>query len=162
MADTAIPDGYHSVNTIINVPDAEGLIQFLEAAFEATEVGERDLLPDGRVGHAKVRIGDSIVMIAQATESAPARPCVLFVFTDDVDGVYNAALRAGAASIVAPMDQPSGIRESAFYDPWDNRWWVARPSASQPADPAWRRWTAPYSTASQGGRPWPTSWSSTA
>ena len=105
-------------------------IQFLEAAFEATEVGEPDLLPDGRVGHAKVRIGDSIVMIAQATESAPARPCVLFVFTDDVDGVYNAALRAGAASIVAPMDQPSGIRESAFYDPWDNRWWVARPSAS--------------------------------
>lgn len=130
MADTAIPDGYHSVNTIINVPDAEGLIQFPEAALEATEVGERDLLPDGRVGHAKVRIGDSIVMIAQATESAPARPCVVFVFTDDVDSVHKTALGAGAASILAPADQPSGMRESAFYDPWDNRWWVARASAS--------------------------------
>lgn len=123
-----IPDGYHSVNTIINVPDAAGLIGFVVATFEATEVGERDLLPDGRVGHAKVRIGDSIVMIAQASEAAPARPCVVFVFTDDPDAVHAAAVEAGASSILAPQDKSSGEREAAFHDPWNNRWWAVRPA----------------------------------
>lgn len=132
MTDAVPPAGYHSVNTIINVSDAEGLIHFLEATFEAKESGERDLLPDGRVGHAKVRIGDSIVMIAQSTESAPARPCVLFVFAENADAVYAAALAAGATSLDAPRAKPWGpdqpaqrLRESAFYDPWGNRWWVA-------------------------------------
>ncbi len=68
-------------------------------------------------------------MIAQATQAAPARPCVLFVYTDDVDSVYRAALGAGAASMLDPTDQAWG-RGSAIHDPWDNRWWVATRSAT--------------------------------
>ena len=125
MATVPLPEGYHSVNPYINVADVGRLIEFLAAVFGATEHGQRELTPDNRVGHAEVCIGDSIVMISQASETMPARPCVLFVYTDDVVATYQAALSAGAVSIIEPTDQPWGDRVSGFNDPWNNRWWVA-------------------------------------
>jgi PhnB protein len=125
MAGVPLPEGYHSVNPYIVVDDAVRLIEFVVAVFGATEQGERELTPDGRVGHADVRIGDSVVMISDASEAYPARPSVMFAYTGGVDETCRTARAAGAASILEPTDQPWGDRVGGFYDPFGNRWWVA-------------------------------------
>jgi uncharacterized glyoxalase superfamily protein PhnB len=124
MDGVPLPEGYHSVNPYIVVERAEGLIQFLVEVFGGEEI-ERELRSDGRIEHGEVRIGDSIVMLSEATERYPARPCVQFVYVDDVDATYRAALAAGATSILEPADQSWGDRVGGVHDPFDNRWWVA-------------------------------------
>src|SRR5437870_10365281 len=81
MAGVPLPEGYHSVNPYIVVDGAEGLIQFLVDVFGAKEI-ERELRSDGRIEHGEVRIGDSIVMVSEATERYPARPCVQFAYLE--------------------------------------------------------------------------------
>jgi PhnB protein len=125
MAGIPLPKGYHNVNPYILVAGVEPLIEFLAHAFGAKEDGERELTSDGRIGHAGVRIGDSVVMLSEASEVYPARPCVLFAYTDDVDATYRAALVAGATTILEPTNQAWGDRVGGFHDPFDNRWWVA-------------------------------------
>jgi PhnB protein len=78
-----------------------------------------------RIGHADVRIGDSLVMLSNATPEFPARPCINFVYIDDVDCVFRKATRAGARTIVEPSEQAWSDRVGGFHDPFDNRWWVA-------------------------------------
>lgn len=68
MAGVPLPEGYHSVNPYIVVDDAVRLVEFLVAVFGGAEHGERELTRDGRVGHAVVLIGDSVVMISDASE----------------------------------------------------------------------------------------------
>jgi PhnB protein len=125
MAGVPLPEGYHSVNPYVVVDDAVRLVEFLVAVFGGAEHGERELTRDGRVGHAEVLIGDSVVMISDASEAFPARPSVMFAYTDDADETYRTALAAGAASIRQPADQPWGDRVGGFSDPFGNRWWVA-------------------------------------
>ena len=125
MPGIPLPSGYHSVNPYIVVDGVEGLIGFLLTVLDGKEEGERELTSDGRIGHASVRIGDSIVMLSDASGAYPARPCVLFAYTDDVDETYRAALAAGAVSILEPTNQPWGDRVGGFHDPFDNRWWIA-------------------------------------
>jgi PhnB protein len=125
MPGIPLPEGYHSVNPYIVVDDAERLIEFLVAVFDGTEQGARELKPDGRIGHADVRIGDSLVMLSDSSEAHPARPCVLFAYTNDVDATYRAALAAGGTSILEPTGQTWGDRVGGFNDPFDNHWWVA-------------------------------------
>ena len=71
MAERArsVPDGYHSVNPYIVVTDVEGLVDFLREVLEGVERGEREVSADGTIGHAEVEIGDSVVMLSEATTS---------------------------------------------------------------------------------------------
>ena len=123
-APVPLPEGYHSVNPYIVVDGAERLIEFLVVVFGGVEQ-RRILRADGRVDHADVRIGDSLVMLSEASDAYPARPCVHYCYVDDVDTAYRAALAAGARSILAPADQPYGDRTCGFVDPFGNRRWVA-------------------------------------
>ena len=125
MEHAPLPDGYHSVNPYIVVEGVEHLIAFLGEVFGGLEYGERETRPDGTIGHANVRIGDSVVMLSEATSDHPARPCVQFAYVGDVDAVFRNALRAGAKTIIEPSEQPWGDRVGGFHDPFDNRWWVA-------------------------------------
>ena len=125
MTPVAAPDGYHSVNPYIVVDGVERLIGFLGEVFDGVERGEREIRPDGTIGHAEVQIGDSVVMLSDATPDHPARPCVNFVYVVDVDAVYRKAVAAAASPIVDPSEQPWGDRVGGFHDPFDNRWWVA-------------------------------------
>ena len=124
MAAVPLPNGYHTVNPYFVVRGAENLIDFLVTVFGGLERG-RTLRPDGRIDHAEVLIGDSLVMLSEASDDCPARPCVHYVYVGDVDATYRAALASGARGIMAPTDQPYGDRCSGFVDPFDNRWWVA-------------------------------------
>lgn len=125
MSAVPLPEGYHSVNPYIVVDGAERLIEFLVAVFGGREEGTRERAADGRIGHADVRIGDSLVMISDSSDAYPARPTVLFAYVDDVDVTFREALAAGARAIVEPAEQPWGDRVGGFNDPFDNRWWVA-------------------------------------
>ena len=117
--------GYHSVNPYFVVGGVEDFIRFLANTFGATERGEREMRADGRIDHAEVQIGDSVLMISEASTATPARPCVNFAYVEDVDNVFRNALSAGATPIAEPTDWPWGDRVGGFYDPFDNRWWVA-------------------------------------
>jgi uncharacterized glyoxalase superfamily protein PhnB len=125
LAGTPLPDGYHSVNPYIVVEGVERIIDFLGEVFDGVEQGVREIRSDGTIGHADVRIGDSLVMLSEASPDYPARPCVHFAYVDDVDAVFSKALRAGASAIIEPAEQPWGDRVGGFNDPFDNRWWVA-------------------------------------
>ena len=90
--------GYHSVNPYFVVAGVEGLIRFLGSTFGATERGERELRADRSIDHAEVQLGDSVLMISEASTTTPARPCVHFAYVEDVDSVFRKGLSAGARS----------------------------------------------------------------
>jgi PhnB protein len=119
-----LPEGYHSVNPYLVADGVDDLIAFLTRVFDGIEI-ERELREDGRIDHGVVRIGDSIVMMSEASERYPALPSVHFVYVDDVDACHRTAVAAGATSILEPTDQHWGDRVGGFVDPFDNRWWVA-------------------------------------
>jgi PhnB protein len=120
-----VPAGYHSVNPYIVVAGVESMIGFLRDVFEGSERGVREVAADGTIGHAEVEIGDSVVMLSEATSVYPPRACVNFAYVTDVDAVFRKALTAGATPILEPTAQPWGDRVAGFHDPFDNRWWVA-------------------------------------
>jgi uncharacterized glyoxalase superfamily protein PhnB len=107
------------------VKGVEQLIRFLADTFGAVERGERELRADGGIDHAEVQIGDSVVLLSEASADTPARPCVNFAYVADVDSVFRKAVDAGATPTREPTDWPWGDRVGGFQDPFDNRWWVA-------------------------------------
>ena len=123
MTDMRLPDGYHSLNPYIVADDVEDLIDFLVRVFGGEE-RDRSLRQDGRVDHSDVLIGDSIVMLSEASEAYPPRPCVVFAYVDDADATVAEAVAAGATLLMAPADQTWGDRVGGFVDPANNRWWV--------------------------------------
>jgi uncharacterized glyoxalase superfamily protein PhnB len=132
------PDHYHSVTPYLVVEGASRLIEFAEAAFGAREI-ERLAAPEGRIGHAELRIGDSVVMLADAHGGREQMPCMLHVYVDDADATYQRALAAGATSVQAPADQFYGDRSGGVRDPCGNLWWIATHIEDVPPDELKRR-----------------------
>jgi PhnB protein len=128
----AIPQGYHSVQPYLHVHGAAQAIEFYKGVFGATEV-MRMPQPDGRIGHAEIRIGDTIVMLAdEAPERGIHSPAhyggaafTLMHYTDDCDATWKKALTAGAKSLREPADQFYGDRMAGFEDPFGFQWYVA-------------------------------------
>ena len=113
MADTL--ETYRTVTPYLVVKDADAEIKFLQEAFGAKEsVCERT--PSGAVMHAEIHIGDSLIMIGQASEQWKALGAALYVWIPNVDKVYATALAAGATSVSAPEDKPYGHRNAGVLD----------------------------------------------
>jgi len=124
MAVKPIPDGYHAVTPYLTVQGVPKLIDFLKQAFEAQEI-ERMTQPDGTIGHAEVRIGDSVVMMGEARDEWKPMPSGIYLYVNDTDAVYKRALQAGATSIMEPADQFYGDRSAGVKDSSGNHWWIA-------------------------------------
>jgi uncharacterized glyoxalase superfamily protein PhnB len=124
MSVSPVPVGYHTVTPYLVVADGEGLLGFLRAAFQAEECS-RTVRPDGSIANAEVRIGDSMVMVAQAREPWKPMPTGFYLYVPDTDATYTAALTAGGASLLEPADQFYGDRNAGVQDPWGNNWWIA-------------------------------------
>lgn len=124
MAVKPIPDGYHTVTPYLSILGAGTLIDFLLRAFDAREI-HRHTLPDGSIGHAAVRIGDSIVMMADARNEWKPMPSAIYLYVNDTDAAYERALSAGATSLMEPADQFYGDRNAGVRDPVGNYWWIA-------------------------------------
>ena len=121
-----IPDGYHTVTPYLTVPGLAKTIDFLKQAFDAEVRGIMER-PGGVIGHAEVKIGDSIIMMGEPDPKGPyaARACNLYVYVADVDAVYGRAIGAGGKSLGEPKDQFYGDRSGGVEDPSGNYWWIA-------------------------------------
>lgn len=124
MAAKPIPDGFHSLTPYLVVDGANKLIDFVKEAFGAEEI-HRSSMPDGRVMHAQVRIGDSFLMMGQSGGEHKPMPAMLYYYVDDTDAAYQRALAAGGVSIMEPADQFYGDRNAGIRDPFGNQWWIA-------------------------------------
>src|SRR5580704_9764139 len=123
MAVKPIPDGYHTVTPYLTVADAEAQIDFLKKAFGAEET-YRHTDDKGKVGHAEVRVGNSIVMIGQARDQWKPKPGGFYLYVEDVDAVYKRAVAAGGKSLREPTNEAYGDRSSGVEDSLGNQWWI--------------------------------------
>jgi PhnB protein len=119
-----IPEGYHTLTPHLIVQGASKLLDFMKEAFDAKEKYSLPG-PGGVIMHAEVKIGDSTVMIGEATGEWKAMPASLALYTDNADAVYRRALEAGATSIREPANQFYGDRSGGVKDPAGNHWWIA-------------------------------------
>ena len=120
----AQPEGHQTVIPYLVVPDAERTVDFLVAVFGAT-VKERMEDAAGKVQHAEVRIGDSMVMLGGSRGEWAPTPCSLYVYVPDTDEAYRRALKAGGTSVMEPANQFYGDRNAGVRDSAGNTWWLA-------------------------------------
>jgi uncharacterized glyoxalase superfamily protein PhnB len=81
--------------------------------------------PDGSIGHAEVKIGDSIIMMSEPMGDMQPMPASIYLYVQETDAVYQRALQAGATSLTEPADQFYGDRSAGVKDPAGNQWWIA-------------------------------------
>lgn len=125
MTTTWKPEGYNSVSVYLVANDAQRVIDFLQRTFDATDLRRFDT-QDGKIMHAEVRIGDTVVMIADASSAYPAFPVWLHVYVPDVDATYKKALAAGGISVQEPMQREGDPdRRGGVKDPAGNTWWIS-------------------------------------
>lgn len=147
MADVKpIPDGYPRVSPYLCVAGAAAAIDFYTRVFDARERMRMEA-PSGKIGHAEVEVGDSVVMVsdefpemgAQSPASVGGTPVTLSVYVEDVDAVFDRAIEAGATAIRPVEDQFYGDRLGMFADPFGHRWSVATHVEDVPPDEMERR-----------------------
>lgn len=128
-----VPAQYGSVTASLTVSPCADAIQFYAQVFGAVETA-RMTGPDGRVAHAEIRIGDSIVMLADESPDGPTRSprtagattAVMFVYTDDVDAMWERAIAAGASEIYPLEHQFYGDKGGRIEDPFGHQWGLAQ------------------------------------
>ena len=134
----AIPDGYNTVTPYLMVAGAAKFIAFMSTVFDA-KTTEQMLRPDGTIGHTELRIGDSMIMLSEASESHPATPVMLHVYVEDVDAVFERAVRAGGTVVSKPTRQFYGDRSGGVKEPSGNTVWIATHVEDVPPDELKRR-----------------------
>lgn len=117
------PEGYSTVQPWLVSRDTGGLLDFVVAAFGGVELA-RVPTEDGGIGHAEIRVGDSILLAFDAQPDWPDTPSMLRIFVDDADDAVERAVAAGAR-VVTPLDDTAwGDRGGRVRDPFGNIWWV--------------------------------------
>ncbi len=127
-----VPDGYHTVTPYLVVDDAEKAIEFYKKAFNATEL-HRMKGPEGKILHAEVKIGDSIIMMSDESPGGTCRsarnlggtPVRQMLYVVDVDAVFRQAVKAGAKPTMQPADMFWGDRYGRLVDPFGHEWDIA-------------------------------------
>ena len=126
-----IPEGYHSITPYLMIKGANEAIEFYKKAFGATEVMRLDG-PNGSVGHAEIKIGDSHVMLADewpdmghlGPKSIGGTPVGICLYVEDADAVYQKAIDAGATVLKPIQDQFYGDRSGTVFDPFGHMWTI--------------------------------------
>lgn len=103
---------------------ATPFLEFAKKVFGATE---QMIVPDEQRGivHGEIRIHDAVIMFAQATDTWSVKSGGMFLYVDNVDKVYKAALEEGAKSLTEPTRQDYGY-SGGFEDPFGNQWWICQ------------------------------------
>src|ERR1700689_35174 len=117
-----IPEGFHTLTPYLSVNGAAKLIDFFKDAFGAVEDFRVNRPGAQSIMHAQMRIGDSMLELADANEEFGARLLGNILHVEDADAVYQRALKAGATSLFAPIEQPWGDREAGVKDTSGNHW----------------------------------------
>lgn len=119
-----IPEGYHSVTPYLVVDDAPGLLEFIKNAFGGNITFRMDD-DKGKIMHSTVSIGDSTLMIGDTMEGMEKQTSMLYLYAEDVDAVFQKALKAQATNVREPKTEFYGDRSGAVKDKWGNTWWIA-------------------------------------
>src|SRR5438309_1028245 len=127
-----IPSGYHSVTPYLVVNDASRAIEYYKQAFKAKET-VRMAGPGGKIGHAELKIGDSMIMLSdempgsgnRSPQSLGGSPVSIFLYVENVDSTFNEAVKAGAKADKPPQDMFWGDRFGALTDPFGHIWALA-------------------------------------
>jgi len=146
MAVKAIPDGYHAVTPYLIVKDAARALEFYKQAFDAVELLRMDA-PDGRVGHAEIKIGDSPVMLADECPEMDARSPHAYggtavsplVYVENADATFQRAIAAGGKELKPLQDQFYGDRSGTLRDPHGHVWTIATHKEDVPPEEMQRR-----------------------
>jgi PhnB protein len=132
MATQPIPEGYSTISPYLAVDDAAEAIAYYKKAFGAEET-VRMAAPDGKIGHAELKIGDSHVMLSDPFPQASTTPpkelggtsASVFMYVEDVDAVVQKAVDAGATVTMEVEDQFWGDRFGSITDPFGHSWSIA-------------------------------------
>jgi PhnB protein len=132
MAVKPIPEGYHTATPYLAVDDAAEAIEYYKKAFGAKERARMDA-PGGKIGHAELEIGDSLVMLSDPFPQASTRTpkelggtsASVFMYVEDVDAVVKRAIDAGATVEMEVADQFWGDRFGTVRDPFGHLWSIA-------------------------------------
>jgi PhnB protein len=132
MATKPIPEGYHTVTPYLAVDDAVQAIEYYKKAFGAKERVRMEA-PDGKIGHAELEIGDSLVMLSDPFPHATTRPpkelggtsASVFMYVEDVDAFVKRAVDEGATMTMEVADQFWGDRFGSVQDPFGHSWSIA-------------------------------------
>jgi PhnB protein len=127
-----IPEGYHSVTPYLSIKGAAAAIDYYKQVFGATELF-RMPGPDGKIGHAEIKIGNSPIMLADefpemefvSPKTLGGSPVGLMIYVDDVDTMFTQAISAGAQEIKPLQNQFYGDRSGTLKDPFGHVWTVA-------------------------------------
>ncbi|PKV48666.1 putative glyoxalase superfamily protein PhnB [Aquimarina sp. MAR_2010_214] len=119
-----ITAGHQQAMPYIVVEKAEDFIDFIRKIFHAQEM-IRSLDVDNRIQHSEIRIGDTTILLTEASQHNPAHPGCMYVYVKDTDQTYYEAIDAGAKSLMEPMEEDYGARGAGFQDPFGNTWWIA-------------------------------------
>ena len=142
MADVKpIPDGYPQVTPYLCVDGAKAAIEFYSNVLGATERMHMPG-PDGKIGHAELELGDSLIMLAdeypemgvRGPKAVGGTPVTIMIYVEDADAVFDAAVAAGATSLRPVENQFYGDRIGQFEDPFGHRWSVATHVEDVPPD----------------------------
>ncbi|HLK88281.1 MAG TPA: VOC family protein [Polyangia bacterium] len=147
-----VPAGYHSVTPYISVKGAAQALDFYQRAFGAEVVVRMDM-PDGRVGHAEMKIGDSVVMLAdempemadaitRSPQTLGASSFGLMIYLDGVDARFKQAVDAGAKVKRPLQDQFYGDRTGTIEDPFGHIWTLGTHIEDVPPDEMKKRMAA--------------------
>jgi PhnB protein len=136
-----IPEGYPRVTPYLIVHDGAAAIDYYTSVLGATE-RMRMGGPEGKVGHAELGIGDSVIMLADEHPEMGARgpktvggtPVSMHVYVEDADRVFESAIEAGATSLQPMEDKFYGDRSGSFEDPFGHHWSVATHVEDIPPD----------------------------
>lgn len=127
-----IPEGYHSVTPYLSIKGAAAAIDYYKKVFGATELF-RMAGPDGKIGHAEIKIGNSPIMLADeypemefvSPQTLGGSPIGLMIYVDDVDTMFKNAISGGGKEIKPLQDQFYGDRSGTLRDPFGHVWTVA-------------------------------------
>ena len=119
------PAGYSTVQPWLVSRDTGRLLDFITAAFKGQEVA-RVPTQDGGIGHAEIRVGDSILLAFDAQPDWPDTPSMLRIYVDDAEATFERAVAAGARVVTELDDAAWGDRGGRVRDPLGNIWWVVQ------------------------------------
>jgi PhnB protein len=127
-----IPEGYHSVTPYLIIKGAAEAIEYYKKSFGATELF-RMPTPDGKIGHAELKIGDSPIMLADehpdlghvGPQTLGGTPVGILIYVDDVDTIYKRAISGGGQEVKPLQDQFYGDRSGTLKDPFGHMWTIA-------------------------------------
>ena len=125
LINTQAPEGWSTVSPYLMVDNVEKEMDFLIKVFGA-KFREPLTTPDGSILHVAGMIYEVGIMIGRHRAGFPPVTSMNYVFAENVDETYERALSYGAKSIMKPVDQFYGFRESGVVDPQGNQWWIAK------------------------------------